>query len=122
VITDTKQVIVVRSDLNMRKGKIGAQVGHAVMGFITSQYPYEIKFNSIETGWFETGTKKIVVQIPSLDELYEIVHKAKCLGIKTYTVLDSGLTEFKEPTITCVALGPDMSDKIDLITKELKLY
>jgi peptidyl-tRNA hydrolase len=32
---DTKEVIVIRKDLNMRKGKITAQASHASMAFLT---------------------------------------------------------------------------------------
>jgi PTH2 family peptidyl-tRNA hydrolase len=37
-------------------------------------------------------------------------------------IIDSGLTEFGGvPTKTCVAIGPDIDAKIDVLTKHLKL-
>jgi PTH2 family peptidyl-tRNA hydrolase len=46
----------------------------------------------------------------------------KLAGIKHHVVTDSGLTEFGGvPTKTCVAIGPDKSSKIDIITGGLEL-
>lgn len=129
-----KQVIVVRKDLNMRKGKLAAQTAHAAMGFMTSHYgceplkgskEYEISVFVDETtvDWLNSGTKKIVCQIESLHELLCLVDIAKRKGIKTHVVTDSGLTEFDGiPTITCAAFGPDLDEDLDSITNHLKLF
>ena len=65
---DIKQVIVVRTDLDMGKGKIAAQVGHAcVLGaeHVRKSHPE----------WFEKwwgGQEKVVVKVSGLKELQEI--------------------------------------------------
>jgi peptidyl-tRNA hydrolase, PTH2 family len=119
-----KMVIVMRTDLNMRKGKMCAQAAHAAvmsaMGHINASTP-EHKKNI--TKWLDEGQKKIVVGVGSLDELYNIRNKA-VLTEKLYiqTVTDAGHTEFHgAPTVTCLCLGPSSDEILDPITGELKL-
>lgn len=127
-----KQLIVVRKNLNMRKGKMCAQAAHAAMGFLTDQV--DIRFlesdekniasiflNPESKEWLETGMTKIVVGVESEKELLDLCDKAREAGLKTYLVQDEGRTEFKGPTYTALAIGPNWDFKIDRITGELKL-
>ena len=48
--------------------------------------------------------------------------KAEGSDLEVNVVTDNGATEFHGvPTVTCCAIGPDYSDKIDSITGNLKL-
>ncbi|MCZ2222501.1 MAG: aminoacyl-tRNA hydrolase [Chitinophagales bacterium] len=125
---DVKQVLVIRKDLNMRKGKIAAQASHSSMQFITkrlknsSKNKYECSLNEYEINWLNSGTTKIVVSVNSEKELFEIMEKAKSAGITVNLVTDAGRTEFNGvPTNTCIAIGPWDSSEIDKITKHLPL-
>ena len=52
----------------------------------------------------------------------DIYNKAKDAGLNVCEIIDNGLTEFHGvKTKTCLAIGPDLSDKIDPITGNLKL-
>jgi peptidyl-tRNA hydrolase, PTH2 family len=125
-----KQIIVVRKDLNMRKGKIGAQCAHASMGFISEQIRKQLKNNEVlhitlkdtEYGWFISDRTKIVAGVDSEHELKELITKARDKGIMVYPVIDAGKTEFDGvPTLTCAAFGPNVNELIDSITGHLKL-
>lgn len=128
-----KQVIVMRTDLNMRKGKMAAQAGHASMMFLSKRFEFidkdlelgnvfEIWLSDVEREWFESSYAKICVGIDSQEALMEIVTKAAEARLEVSVVTDNGATEFHStPTVTCCAIGPDYSDKIDLITGKLKL-
>jgi peptidyl-tRNA hydrolase, PTH2 family len=54
--------------------------------------------------------------------LLELYQKAKDANLMCSLIKDAGLTEFKEPTFTAIAIGPDESEKIDVLTKNLPLY
>ena len=194
-----KQVIVMRTDLNMRKGKMIAQGAHASMKVLLDR----IKFNNIENykdvdnriynclheyyclndklhecgdckhfevsriafvetftdemfQWINGSFAKIVVGCNSEQELFDLQKQAEETRIVNAIILDNGNTEFKEicsecngqgtineitmgkdinidcekcngtgkinkPTYTCLAIGPDESEKIDKITGQLKL-
>jgi peptidyl-tRNA hydrolase, PTH2 family len=127
----TKQVIVIRKDLNMRRGKEIAQGSHASMAFITKNLRFNsnekhfasICFKNSELEWLESSFRKITCSVDSLEELQKLHELAKAAGIESNIITDSGFTEFNGvPTITCLAIGPDYDDKIDPITSELKLY
>lgn len=133
-----KQVIVVRKDLNMRKGKIAAQVSHAVMKIVFDRMElynpddfgigayigqiYKTKFEPPLSEWVnwsegKPGFTKIVVSCEGEEELKKIEALANEAGIPNAIILDNGLTEFHNvPTYTCIALGPDDAEKIDKIT------
>ena len=114
----SKQVIVIRKDLKMRKGKMIAQGAHAslkaFMGFFRA-YDYVVD-------WWEGSQTKIVVGVNSEEELLDIRHKAQDIDIPCSLIQDEGRTEFGGvPTYTAVAVGPAPSDLIDPITGHLKL-
>lgn len=132
-MADVKQVIVVRTDLNMRKGKIAAQVAHASMKVFFDRFNY---FNKTATDpayidmtltpameeWYRGAFTKVVVGVEGEDAIYQLAEQAKNLDIPHAVIIDNGFTEFHgNKTTTCLAIGPDYSEKIDQITKELKL-
>ena len=112
-----KQIIILRKDLGMRKGKMIAQGAHASLGAYLkfSKHPWVKE-------WLAGPFKKIVVSVDSEDELLELYHQAQELDIPRDLIRDSGLTEFHGvETYTAVALGPAPDDVLDPITGELKL-
>lgn len=121
-----KQVIVIRKDLKMRRGKEIAQGSHATMSFLTRQLQGDndkVKLTQSMREWIESGFTKVCLTVDSEKELMEIFTQAKSKGLEVHLITDSGRTEFGGiPTKTCLAIGPDYSDKIDEVTKHLKLY
>jgi len=119
-----KQVIVVRNDLNMRRGKMIAQGAHASIMFLVHRLcdaAVGAKDHAIQE-WLEHGMTKICVRADSETELLEIAQKAQDAGLTVHVITDAGHTEFGGvPTRTCLAIGPDEEDKIDAVTGNLKL-
>lgn len=127
---EIKQVIIVRKDLNMRKGKIAAQVAHASVKSITDRMEksvplkWYLPMNSSDTMtlWLTGIFTKVVLGVESKSQLFIIASRAAEAGIQITPIEDEGKTEFGNvKTFTCVAIGPDYSDKIDEITEHLKL-
>ncbi len=112
---EVKQVIVVRDDLKISRGKLAVQVAHA------SIIGYENADREIAEVWKKQGQKKIVLRVESLDELMKIKEKAEKMGLPTGVVVDSGLTEIPPNTVTAIVIGPDYAEKIDKITGSLQL-
>lgn len=121
---DSKQVIVIRRDLKMRRGKEISQGAHAAMAWMAPMVLYGVvKTSEAEEHWLREGFRKITCQVQSAEELLELYDRAKAAGITVYSIIDSGCTEFHgEPTLTCIAIGPDWEEKIDAITGDLALY
>lgn len=127
-MSGVKQVIAVRKDLQMRKGKLAAQVAHASMKFLLENNMGEdlthlnVELNPVEIEWLNTGHAKIVVSVDSEDELRDLIFLAKIKNIEVNEIIDQGRTEFHGvPTLTCAAIGPERSEIIDEVTKHLKL-
>lgn len=125
---DVKQIIVVRKDLNMRKGKIASQVAHASMQFLIdnaeriSATNLSISLSEDEADWLYNVHKKIVVGVDSLGELDELIFRAKLDSIQTHVVTDLGYTEFNGvETVTCAAFGPCEASILDELFGHLKL-
>ena len=126
-----KQIIVVRKDLNMRKGKIAAQAAHASLGAIINLAEYKEDSNILQINlnmpyvkeWlFDGSFTKICVSVNSEAELIEVHEKAKQAGIITCLITDSGRTEFKGvATKTCCAVGPCDPSMLEGITSHLSL-
>lgn len=125
---NAKQVIVVRKDLAMRKGKIAAQCAHAAMKFLLDSNEsnrideLKIKLTDIEALWLSSSTTKVVVYVDSEDELRDLMFHAEMKGVSFYPVIDAGKTEFNGvSTLTCCAFGPADEDDVNEITGKLKL-
>lgn len=113
--SEYKQVIVVREDLKLSRGKLAVQVAHAA---ITG---YETADGLTREKWKMEGQKKIVLRVKNLEELMRIFDQAKKAGLPTGYVKDAGLTEIPPGTITAVVIGPEKSERIDRITGSLPL-
>lgn len=115
---EVKQVIVLRKDLSMRKGKCVAQGAHASL----CAFQMAEKFSPEDVKkWNGSGNTKICVSVDSEQELLDIHMLAISLELNVVLIRDAGRTEFKEPTFTAVGIGPAPSSKIDLVTGKLKL-
>lgn len=113
-----KQVIVIRKDLNMRKGKMVAQGAHASLGAVLSVKRDDKRMKP----WLEGSFTKICVYVESEEEIIELRNKAGVEGLINCLITDSGRTEFNGvPTITTLAIGPDTVENIDKVTKGLPL-
>jgi len=143
-VVNVKQVIVMRTDLQMRKGKMIAQGAHAslkvfldranfsisgeeprlVGGFKLGGYRYcemNIRLYEEMELWIRGKFTKICVRVDSEVELLRVYNKSLALNLPSALIKDAGLTEFKEPTLTCCAIGPASSEEIDKVTGDLKL-
>jgi len=130
----TKQVVVVRKDLKVRRGKEIAQGGHGFSNWLLEliidsfQKNKPIYLNEAQKAWINGNIAKVVLQAENEEQLELVYSEAKKFGLYAHMVIDSGLTEFNGiPTKTVVAIGPDYVDRIDAITGPngkipLKLY
>ena len=142
-----KQMIVMRRDLRMRKGKIAAQAGHAcvevtLMALAREARLDEVRVAAAEDGtpawvfleddgieqtplssWFDAGVAKVCVYVDSEDELLGLASRGRERGLLCALIQDAGLTEFHgESTYTCLAFEPLLPEQIDPLTGELPLY
>jgi peptidyl-tRNA hydrolase, PTH2 family len=114
---EIKQVIVVRTDLGMGKGKIAAQVGHAcVLGAENVRKSHPEWFSK----WW-AGQEKIVLKVNSESELEKIKEGAIDLNLPWSAVTDAGHTQIAPGTFTCISIGPAPESLVDKVTKNLKL-
>lgn len=116
---EVKQVIVLRKDLNMRKGKMIAQGAHASLRAYFKALDSNHCDDAVE--WERERSTKICVSVDSEKELVDVYKEAMDLGLPAVLIKDAGLTEFKEPTYTAVAIGPANSSVINKVTGTLKL-
>jgi PTH2 family peptidyl-tRNA hydrolase len=115
---DYKQVIIFRKDLILSKGKISAQAGHAaVSAALEARKHHRNWFKA----WLLEGQRKIAVKVKNEKELLKFEKHAIDLRLPNALIVDKGLTEIPEGTITCLGIGPAPAEKIDRLTGELKL-
>ena len=116
-MSDYRQIIVMRNDLNMRKGKMVAQGAHASVKVVIENITHpNIIF------WLANHFTKITLSVNSEKELTDIYEIARTAGIPCSIILDAGRTEFAGvPTLTCCALGPAKKEDLDKITGHLRL-
>ena len=118
-MTEIKQVIVVRSDLKMGKGKVAAQVAHAALDAAeTARRKHPGWYES----WREQGQAKVVLKTDGGEAaLEELQKQARTVGLPASLIQDRGLTQLDPGTTTCLGIGPAPSDEIDKVTGNLKL-
>ena len=108
---------MVRTDLDMGKGKIAAQVGHACV--LGAEHVRKSNPEWFSEWWL--GQEKIVLKVANLKELEQVKQDAIELNVSWSEVTDAGHTQIAPGTVTCISLGPAPEEKIDKITGDLKL-
>lgn len=111
-----KLAVVARRDLQMSAGKLAAQVGHAVHDAVMGCPKAKLE------SWEDDGSMIVVLQADSEAELKELQSAATRLKLQSFDVQDEGLTEVEDETFTVLAIGPDASNRVDMVTGTLKLY
>jgi len=135
-MSEPKQVIVMRTDLGMRKGKMIAQGAHASISWLTVRLCQGDDGSDINgdsyfaiegmpkaaAEWVRGAFVKICVRADSEEQLLAIIETAKSANVPVAAIYDAGRTEFHgEKTLTCCAIGPDYPERIDPITGHLSL-
>jgi len=110
-----KQVILVRKDLKLSKGKMAAQVAHAALDAALNSE------KSVMQDWLHAGGKKIVLGVEDEKELLKFWDLAKDAKLCCALIVDAGHTHVEAGTKTCLAIGPANETKIDSLTGTLKM-
>jgi PTH2 family peptidyl-tRNA hydrolase len=110
-----KQVIVVRGDLKLPKGKMAAQVAHAAVEAMTRAPPADVK------KWRSEGMMKVVLKVESFEELAAVHTHARDAKLPNALITDAGRTVVEPGTITCLGIGPAEDARVDSVTRHLKM-
>ena len=111
-----KLAVVVRTDLDMGRGKIAAQVAHAaVAATLASLGTADV------AAWLREGQPKVVLKVSTAGQLEDVVRQGRENGLPVEVISDAGRTQLTPGTLTCCALGPAEGHRIDAVTGELPL-
>jgi peptidyl-tRNA hydrolase, PTH2 family len=125
------QYILVNKDVEMGKGKMAAQVGHAAIegyDLMREEKP------ELATAWKREGQRKIVLKATK-EEIKSLMKKLSIVNLDILqinkiaindtvlytTIKDFGLTQIPVGTLTCMVIGPDLKSKIEPHVKNFKL-
>jgi PTH2 family peptidyl-tRNA hydrolase len=111
-----KQVILIRADLKLPKGKAAAQVAHASVEAVHRSGKEMVK------AWRAEGMAKVVLKVVDERELLRLNQEAKDAGLVTALITDAGRTVVEPDTRTCLGVGPDEESRLDALFGKLKLY
>lgn len=110
-----KQVILVRKDLKLPKGKMAAQAAHAAL-------QAALKADKrVMQDWLSEGGKKVVLSVGDDKELLKYLGLAKDASLPAALITDAGHTVVAPGTKTCAGIGPAEERRIDAITGRLKM-
>ena len=110
-----KQVILVRMDLKLPKGKLAAQVAHASLEAALKSPRFVME------EWRAEGGKKVVLKVADLSELKKFEALARKEKLLSALITDAGHTTVPAGTVTCLGIGPDSEERIDRVTGQLKI-
>jgi PTH2 family peptidyl-tRNA hydrolase len=113
-----KQVIAVRRDLEMGKGKMAVQVAHAA---VSAAEEARKRFTEWWEAWLREGQCKVAVRVDSLEEILQLERRSRELRLPFALITDRGLTQIDPGTTTCLGIGPAPSSLVDTLTGNLSL-
>jgi peptidyl-tRNA hydrolase len=111
-----KQVIAVRTDLDMSTGKLAGQVAHAAV-----KVSHKITKEDVLKSWQNKGAPKIIVEVNSEEEINKLKEKAHEQNLPYSVISDLGHTELEPNTVTTIGIGPAEKSDIDKVTGDLSL-
>ncbi|KAF9102768.1 hypothetical protein BGX29_004203 [Mortierella sp. GBA35] len=114
-----KMVLIVRSDLNMGKGKAAAQCCHATL----ANYK-ELAKKSPKTlaRWEYFGQAKVTLKVDNEEDMLLLQAQAMSIGLAAHSIRDAGRTQIAAGSRTVLAVGPGPISVVNSITGKLKLY
>lgn len=110
-----KQVILVRMDLKLPKGKLAVQAAHASV-----EAALKSPGGAVDE-WRAEGGKKVVLKAADLDGLRRYEALARKEKLVTALITDAGHTAIPAGTVTCLGIGPDKEERIDRVTGQLRI-
>jgi len=110
-----KQVIIVRADLKLPKGKLASQACHASVEAVLCAD------KDVVEKWMKQGMKKVVLKVRDKRSLMYYYKKAKKMKLNVSLIRDAAKTFLKKPDVTCIAIGPDKEEEIDRVSGKLKM-
>ena len=113
-----KQVIAVRTDLGMSRGKMAVQVAH---GSVSAAERARVTKQEEWRAWMREGQKKVAVKVISEEEVLELRRQAITHSLPHAIIRDAGMTELPPGTLTVIGIGPAKTQAVDAVTKDLKL-
>ncbi|KAF9902471.1 hypothetical protein EC991_004847 [Linnemannia zychae] len=114
-----KMVLVIRTDLNMGKGKAAAQCCHATL----ANYK-ELNKKSPKTlaRWEYFGQAKVTLKVDNEEDMLLLQAQAMSIGLAAHSIRDAGRTQIAAGSRTVLAIGPGPISVVNSITGKLKLY
>ena len=132
-----KQYILIRKDLEMPAGKLGAQAAHASVGtlmkcavrtdnladFFPNKFIKAYEFTEDADKWLNGDFAKVCLAVKNEEELKKYYEIAKENNLPCCYIEDNGTTVFNGvKTATCVGVGPAKSEILEPLFKKLQLY
>ncbi len=115
---ELKQVILLRMDVGMGKGKMVAQGSHASLDAYLDALS---KTPAAAHKWHEGGMRKVALKVESEKELVSLFQAAKDYELPCALIIDAGHTQLEPNTKTAVGIGPAKAELLDRFTGQLKL-
>jgi len=117
---ECKLVLVVRKDLGMSPGKIGAQCGHATLACYKTLVAANPR-HPVLRQWEDYGQAKVALRIDSEEDMLVLQAQAISLGLCAQVIHDAGRTQIASGSATVLGIGPAPKSKIDEVTGHLRL-
>lgn len=115
---ELKQVILVRMDLGMGRGKMVAQGAHASLDAYLDAVK---KTPGIASRWHGEGMRKVALKVSGESELVKLFQEAKDDELPCSLITDAGHTQLEPGSKTCAGIGPAKAGWLDKITGKLGL-
>ena len=115
---EVKMVLVVNTELEMGKGKVAAQCGHAAVACFKAALVEEPQ---LVATWERTGQTKVVVRGGGEESLLAVSKAGRQAGMVVAEVRDAGRSQVEAGSLTVIGLGPANNLLIDKVAGKLKL-
>jgi PTH2 family peptidyl-tRNA hydrolase len=103
---DCKMVLVIRTDLQMGKGKVAAQCSHATLDAYKQALKQSQQTRDWLHHWESEGVAKITLKCQDEDEMLRLQREARSVGLVAKSIVDAGRTQIAAGSRTVLAIGP----------------
>ncbi|KAI8920566.1 peptidyl-tRNA hydrolase [Entophlyctis helioformis] len=115
-------VLVIRTDLDMTKGKVAAQCCHAALSAYQAATEQSDQTRAWLRTWERAGQTKVTLKCPSETAMLDMQAAARRQGLVARSICDAGRTQIAAGSRTVLAIGPAPASMVDRVSGSLKLY